>query len=171
MEREILAARIEEVHAEGFAWALACCGWDREEAAEVLQMAVLAVLEGRARYGGRSAFKTWLFGVVRTTAAGRRRNRRLSSLLPSRWLSRAPAPPPALRPDDLTLRQERGARVRAALLRLSQRQREVLDLVFFHELTIEGAAEVMGVSLGTAREHYSRGKRALSSALSKEDLE
>jgi RNA polymerase sigma factor (sigma-70 family) len=59
--------------------------------------------------------------------------------------------------------------VRQALGRLAVRQREVLDLVFFHGLTIEEAAQVMGVALGTARVHYQRGKRRLLALLAPEE--
>ena len=38
----------------------------------------------------------------------------------------------------------------------------MLDLVFFHELTVEQAAEVMGVGVGSARVHYARGKKAMA---------
>ncbi len=73
-------------------------------------------------------------------------------------------------PLDTLTSEERGARIRRALGELPARQREVLDLVFFHEMTIEQAAEVMGVSLGTARTHYHRGKLGLLALLGPEDL-
>jgi DNA-directed RNA polymerase specialized sigma24 family protein len=41
--------------------------------------------------------------------------------------------------------------------------------VFFHGLTIEEAAQVMGVALGTARVHYQRGKRRLLAMLAPEE--
>ena len=38
-----------------------------------MQLAYVKVLEGSAKFDGRSSFRTWLFGVVRRTAAEQRR--------------------------------------------------------------------------------------------------
>ena len=57
-----LAHQLAELHLDAWGWALAVSGSDRGEAEEVLQLAYLRILEGRARFSGRSAFKTWVFG-------------------------------------------------------------------------------------------------------------
>jgi RNA polymerase sigma-70 factor (ECF subfamily) len=71
---------------------------------------------------------------------------------------------------DVALAEERRAqRLRAALSELSERQAEVLNLVFYQGLTVREAAEVMEVSLGSARIHYDRGKKRLRALLSESE--
>jgi RNA polymerase sigma-70 factor (ECF subfamily) len=48
-----------------------------------------------------------------------------------------------------------------ALQQLSGQQQKVLHLVFYQEKTIEEAADILGISLGSARTHYQRGKERL----------
>jgi RNA polymerase sigma-70 factor (ECF subfamily) len=43
----------------------------------------------------------------------------------------------------------------------------VLDLVFGHDMTVEEAARALGISTGSARRHYDRGKKRLRQALGK----
>jgi RNA polymerase sigma-70 factor (ECF subfamily) len=160
-----LEQQIAALHPASFAWALACTRWNTVEAEEVLQSVYLSILEGRARFDGRSAFKTWLFAVVRNMAARARRRRWLEARAPWRMLRGSHA---VL--TDPVADEERGARIRRALGTLPLRQREVLDLVFFHEMTVERAAEVMEVSTGTARTHYHRGKLRLLELLGEEDV-
>jgi RNA polymerase sigma-70 factor, ECF subfamily len=164
-----LEQQIAHLHPATFAWALACCQWDATEAEEVLHSAYVRVLEGRARFAGRSSLKTWLFSVVRTVAAEARRRRWFRESALRHWFLATSPSDDVARPDEAMSTKERGARVRHALQQLAVRQREVLDLVFFHGLTIEEAALVMGVALGTARVHYQRGKRHLLALLAPEE--
>ena len=164
-----LEQQIAALHPASFAWALACTRWNAAEAEEALQSAYLAILEGRARFDGRSAFKTWLFAVVRNMAARGRRRRWMEAQMPWRWMS-AGRDAQQAGPLDAVASEERGALIRRALAQLANRQREVLDLVFFHELTVEEAARVMGVSAGSARVHYHRGKLRLLALLGPEEV-
>lgn len=160
-DAHLLERDLEALHPACFGWALGCCRWNRDEAEDVLQTVYLKVLDGRARFDGRSSAKTWLFAVIRRTAAERRRRQWLLDLIPARWLLLHPEPDTAPDSESLADASESSARLRAALLKLSARQRELLHLVFYQDLTLEEAAAVLGVSIGTARTHYHRGKARL----------
>lgn len=160
--REPLAA----LHPAAFGWALACCEGDREEAEEVLQTGYLKVFAGRARFDGRSSLKTWWFAVLRRTASERRRRRAARRALRLRFARLAPDPPEVARPEAVPL--PAGRRLERLLAALPARQREILHLVFYQDLTIAEAAAVAGIPVGTARTHYQRGKLALRRRLERE---
>ena len=156
-------------HTAAFGWALACCKWDRTAAEDVLHTAYLKVIDGRARFAGHSAFRTFLFGVIRRTAAEERRRRVIRSMLPLSVLrSESRAPFVDAHGSDSIERDETSRALISALNTLSARQREVLALVFYHDLTIAEAAQVLRVSIGSARVHYERGKAALRKILGPE---
>lgn len=161
-----LEGELTRLHPASFSWALNCCGRDREVAEDVLQTSYLKILEGRARFDGRSAFKTFLFAVIRRTAGESRRGILLSALRLSRWSSGRPAKTAGADPEQAAQVSERQAGLLAALARLARRQREVLELVFGHEMTVEEAAATLGISVGSARVHYARGKKRLARELS-----
>jgi len=159
-----LRLQLERVHADCFGWAMSCCGRNRDDAEEVLQTVYLSVLDGRARYDARSSFRTWLFGVIRRTAASERRRAWLRAALLSRE-ARSVEPAAVSQPDQEFEREAGRDGLRYALTQLAERQREVLQLVFYHDLTVEEAAGVMRVSVGSARTHYARGKANLAEML------
>jgi len=146
---------LEQLHAQCFSWALTCVRGHRSEAEDVLQMTYLAIIEGRARFDGASSLKTWMFAVIRNQA--RSRSRQIRYVLQS--LSRiATFAADEQDGDDPDLQTDH---IVTALHALPNRQREVLDLVFYRGLAIAEAAAVLGIALGTARIHYERGKAAL----------
>ena len=154
-----LKHRLEASHADSFGWALACSAGDRDLAEEALSIAYLKVLDGRAHFAGRSSFRTWLFGVIRLSALELRRRRAWRRFLPVEWLADAEDPRP-LRSHTI-VEDEASAALRRALGALGERQRQVLHLVFYQELTVEEASHVLGIGVGTARTHYQRGKKRL----------
>lgn len=158
---------LEEAHEASFGWALHCCGWNHADAEDVLQATYLKVISGRARFEGRSGFRTWLFGVIRMTAhEQRRRARSLHQRAEGLAREQATGAVVVEAPDREVERDERARTLAAALETLPEKQREVLHLVFYQGLTVREASEVMEVSLGTARVHYHRGKEKLRALLS-----
>lgn len=162
-----LERSLEALHPASFGWALACCRWDQERALEALQASYLKAIEGRARFNGRSSVRTWFFGVVMRTAAEQRRSRVVGELALGRWLRREPSRARVPTPEELSRDAEARGQLQELLNRLSRRQRELLHLVFYQELSIEEAAAVLCISIGSARRHYERGKSRLRELISR----
>ncbi len=121
----------------------------------------MQVLDGRARFAGQASAKTWLFAVIRRTASAHHRRQWLRASLLERWVRREPVGEGLPSPEGEYGTSKSHDRLRASLARLSRRQQEVLHLVFYQDLTIEEAAALLGISLGSARTHFERGKARL----------
>ena len=161
MEPAELEERLKTLHAESFSWALTCCGGNVADAEDVLQTVYLHILQGKARFGGHAEFKTWLFSVIRNRAAKEMRRqmvRRIFLLRPERTRTFPQSVP---LPDASLEGTEQEDAFEQAIDALPSRQREVLHLVFYDDLTLDAAAQVMGISPGAARRHYERGKKKL----------
>jgi RNA polymerase sigma-70 factor (ECF subfamily) len=161
MDRDAIHSQLEALHPDAFGWAIRCCGGDRHRGEDVLQVAYAKILRGHVTFAGRATFKTWWFGVIRLTAIEEvRRARRWYAFLERWWNGRAPEREPIA-----PTRDDESAVLAAAMLRLSERQREVLHLAFYQELSLSEAAEIMRISVGSARQHYERAKRRLRELL------
>ena len=158
-----LEEQLARLHAESFGWALSCCDGDRAHAEDVLQSAYVRVIAGEAVFGGRSAFRTWLFGVIRRVAWEHNRRSKTERM---RTLGLD-------HPDASSVADggtspgyvDSSRRLSSALSRLPERQREVLHLVFYQDMSIAEAAEIMGITVGSARTHYERGKARMKALL------
>lgn len=158
-----LHTKLMQLHSASFAWAMACCR-NRETAEEVLQTVYLKVLGSHARHNGSSSFRTWLFSVIRNAAIDQQRKRSKarvenfdSNSLPDQASS-------SVNQLDLE-RDDELIQIRQAMADLPDRQREIAHLVFYEDLTVSDAAQVMGVSKGTASQHYARAKETLRRSL------
>lgn len=156
MHQADLVARLQLLHEEAFHWAMKCTQSNLEDAKDVMQMVYLKVLDGRAKYRDQGTLKAWLFRLIRNTAIDlfRKQSRTLVMDRPEQESGF----------DDIEskfFQQEKHKRLRAVLKSLSERQQQILHLVFFDEFTVEEAATVMNISVGTARTHYDRGKKSL----------
>jgi RNA polymerase sigma factor (sigma-70 family) len=158
MDQSELRAQLELHHAAAYRWALSCCSREPDAAADTLQAVYLKILQGRARYQARAAFKTWLFAVIRLTAADQRRREWLRRF---RLLSYQKHNQPSTESPVGGERLDKSARLDEfvrTLARLPKRQRQIIHLVGCEGMTLQEASEVVGISLGSARRHYHRGK-------------
>jgi RNA polymerase sigma-70 factor (ECF subfamily) len=159
---------VKAQHVDNYGWALACCSRHRDIAEDVLQEAYLRVLDGRAVFAGRSSHKTWFFAVIKRVAVDVQRTRKRRTLLNLRMADtdRALAAQDEANPlSESMSRDESVQQLQEALMQLPVRQREVLHLVFYAELTLESTAEILDISVGSVRTHYHRGKERLAELL------
>lgn len=150
---------LEAIHGQLFGWALSRCGFNAATAEDLMQQAYVELLSGRARFDNKSTLKTFVFGVVQNLARSgfRKHNQQL------RLVDKFAAEQPEGAEDHHDHDEMRI--VWEAVVTLPQRQRDITELVFIRDMTIEEASAVMGVSLGTGRVHYDRAKKALAEKL------
>lgn len=155
MNRNQLENFLRDHHREAFLWARQCCGFDGEMAKDVIQQVYLKILEGRARLKHEDNSKTWLFSIIRFTAIDELRKKgRWEQLEPGTeiiWEESEPAPD----------------NYESMIRRLPKMQQEVLLMVFYHDMTLEEAARVLSLHIGTVRTHYDRGKKRLKEWIEK----
>lgn len=97
-------------------------------------------------------------------AAARIQLRREVHLARTRLDQLGPADPQASSGPSARLAAERAARARAAVLRLSRREREVLTLALDAEIRIAEIAEVLGITVHAAKENLGRAALLLRGA-------
>jgi len=155
----ISRSALEAIHSQVYGWALSRCDFDHATAEDLMQQAYVELLSGNARFDNKSTLRTFVFSVVQNLA--RSRFRRVSSRL--RLVKKYHRE--AIVQSVETAEPLADDGVWRAVRALPARQRDIIELVFCRELTIEQASAVMGVTTGTGRVHYDRAKKALRERL------
>ena len=147
-------------HARVYRFVLRLIG--NEAAAEDLTSEVfLSVWRQAQRFEARSAVTTWLLAIARYKAlAELRRRPDMSSDEDSPDIS-----DPADDPEVALQSKHRGEIVRDCLTRLSREHREIIDLVYYHEKSVQEAAEIIGIPGNTVKTRMYYARRKLSELL------
>ena len=125
----------------------------------------------KPKFSGKAAFRTWLYAIGRRVAADHLRKMSRREILSLEALSEEGFDPPA--DGDVTesyLRDERKQIVHRALGRLIDSHREVLWLVYFENLSVKEAAEVLGKSPHAAESLIHRARLSMKAELEKEGI-
>ena len=112
-----------------------------------------------ASFEGRSQVSTWLLGIARfkaLSAARRRTEDQLDEFAAETIEDESD------NPETVLAKQDTGAIIRNCLSQLSADHREIIDLVYYHEKSVEEVAEVVGIPCGTVktRMFYARKRMA-----------
>ena len=139
-------------------------------AEEIVQEAFLAVWKNPDGYDDRrGSVRSWLMGMVHHRAVDAVRREESQR----RRAEEAQANEPVVTPDpaeqvveDLGLPEERRA-VRAALEQLSDKQRQVIELMYYEGLSQSTISERLGLPLGTVKSRTLLGMRRLRTQLAR----
>lgn len=118
---------------------------DAEEAAHDVMM---AFTRRHASVNGPRSLGSWLFSTTRRVVANHRRFAWFRRWSPEATVDERAA---ADRTDAQLERRQTADRVLAVLDRLSAKHREILVLCYFEERSVEEAAELSGVPVGTVK--------------------
>lgn len=158
MNRSQLEHILKLHHREAYIWARQCCQFDDELAKDMLQQSYLKILERKAKLKDATKVKTWLFSIIRYTC--------IDSLRKGNRLQALGEKDDFIEPENDT----EELNFEAILSQLPTMQREVITSVFYHQMTIAESAEILQISLGTARTHYERGKKKLKELILKSQI-
>jgi RNA polymerase sigma-70 factor, ECF subfamily len=128
-------------------------------AEDLLSEVFLDVWRQAGRFQRRSSVSTWLLAIARHKALSARR-RRTDAELDEKI--EATVADPANDPEAALQEKDRAEVLRRALIRLSSEHREVIDLVYYHEKSVDEVAHILDVPPATVktRMFYARKKLA-----------
>ena len=112
------------------------------------------------RFEARSAVTTWLLAIARYKALAEMRRRYEAS-----DDGTVDASDPADDPEATFETKHRGEILRNCLTRLSPRHREIIDLVYYHEKSVQEAADILGVPGNTVKTRMFHARKKLSELL------
>jgi RNA polymerase sigma-70 factor (ECF subfamily) len=130
---------------------------DEMAAEDVISEVFLDVWRQASRFEGRSAVSTWLIAIARFKALSSLRKRREEGLDEETMEAiEEPSDNPALAIEKL----DKGVKLRQCLGALTREHREVIDLVYYHEKSVEEVAQIIGIPENTVktRMFYARKK-------------
>jgi RNA polymerase sigma-70 factor, ECF subfamily len=114
------------------------------------------------RFEGRSTVSTWLLAIARFKGLSSMRRK------PEEELDEEAAGAIEDTSDDPEVavqKMDKGAALRKCLQRLSQEHREVIDLVYYHEKSVEEVAKIIGIPEATVKTRMFYARKKLSELL------
>lgn len=127
-------------------------------AEDVVQETMMVVWKSAKNFKGHSKVLTWIFGIARNQAHNTLRKESKGQRLPEE--------DPTSASHDPTKSLHVDVRVQDALETLSPLHREVMHLVFYENLTVREAAELLGIPTGTVKSRMHHARLALAKKLS-----
>src|SRR5215813_10226776 len=128
-------------------------------AEDVISDVFLDVWRQAGSFEGRSAVSTWLLAIARFKALSVLRRRPDEELNDT---GAAAVPDPTDDPEIAVQKKDTGEILRECLNALSREHREVIDLVYYHEKTVDEVARIVGIPEATVKTRMFYARKKLS---------
>jgi RNA polymerase sigma-70 factor (ECF subfamily) len=131
-------------------------------AEDVISEMFLDVWRQAGRFEGRSAVSTWMLAIARFKALSALRRR------PDEELDEETAgaiEDPSDDPGTVLEKKDKSAMLRKCLMGLSAEHREIIDLVYYHEKSVEEVAEIVGIPENTVKTRMFYARKRLAELL------
>ena len=141
---------------------------DQWKAEDLISEVFLDVWRQADRFEGRSTVSTWLLAIARFKALSALRRKPEEGLDEDAALEIEDL---ADNPEVTLEKKDRSAVIRKCLMGLSAEHREIIDLVYYHEKSVEEAAKIVGIPENTVKTRMFYARKKLAEMLKAAGLE
>jgi len=137
-------------------------------AEDLISDVFLDVWRQAGKFEGRSAVSTWMLSIARfkaLSALRRRSEEELDDEMAERIEDHADDPETAM------AKKDKGAVLRQCLAALSAEHREVIDLVYYHEKSVEEVAGIVGIPEATVKTRMFYARKKLSELVKEQGID
>jgi RNA polymerase sigma-70 factor (ECF subfamily) len=137
-------------------------------AEDLISEVFLDVWRQADRFEGRSAVSTWMLAIARFKALSALRKR------PDKELDEETAAAledPSDDPEVAAQKKDKSEALRECLTALSPEHREIIDLVYYHEKSVEEVAEIVGIPENTVKTRMFYARKKLGELLKAAGIE
>jgi RNA polymerase sigma-70 factor (ECF subfamily) len=137
-------------------------------AEDLISEVFLDVWRQAGKFEGRSAVSTWMLSIARFKALSvlrRKHEEELDDEMAERIEDHSDDPEVAL------AKRDKGAVLRACLSELSVEHREVIDLVYYHEKSVQEVAGITGIPEATVKTRMFYARKKLSELLKERGID
>ena len=135
---------------------------DQSVAEELVGEVFVDVWRQAGRFEARSTASTWLLAIARYKALSALRRRTDQELDDDKA---ATIEDPGDSPEVSVLKKNKGEVLRQCLTALTPEHREIIDLVYYHEKSVEEVAQIVGIGENTVKTRMFYARKRLSELL------
>jgi RNA polymerase sigma-70 factor (ECF subfamily) len=137
-------------------------------AEDLISEVFLDVWRQAGKFEGRSAVSTWMLSIARfkaLSALRRRPEEELDDKTAERMEDQSDDPETTL------AKKDKGSLLRQCLSKLSTEHREIIDLVYYHEKSVEEVAGIVGIPEATVKTRMFYARKKLSELLKEQGID